>query len=178
MYFKFNTLFDKIWAIFICLIFFLGFYINFPLIIFTEADHIKCQNNGYCKYYTTFINQKHRNLVEFNLNNTDSFVCKPYISSKKNDAYQLILINSKFEESIITKRRGGYKHCKELKFTLDNYDKNGNLNYTYYANMYNSPWYLWLCWIFGLLFTPWLIYSTVISFIKNDEISSYFDLKH
>ena len=164
MYFKFSTIFDKIWAIFICLLLFIGNYIA-PLFIFTETDHIACNINGKCEYYTTVINHKKRKIVEFNLNNIQQYSCKPSESKK---AYQLIFINNLYEENKIT-RYDSYKHCNQLKITLENHNKNNELNYTYKRNPIKSTkWYFGLIFIYGGLFlTPWIIYTTIISFIKS-----------
>ncbi len=57
MYFKFSTLFDKLWAIFICLFLFICSYVA-PLFIFTETHHFVCNTNGQCEFYTNYLNNK------------------------------------------------------------------------------------------------------------------------
>ena len=51
---------------------------------------------------------------------------------------------------------------------------NNELNYAYKPNpIKDSPQYLILTLIFGgLLLTPWVIYTTIISFIKSKDIVS------
>ena len=171
MYFKFSTLFDKIWAIFICLLLFVGYYIA-PLFIFTETDHIICNKNGQCKYYITSINNKERNIVKFNLDNIQQYACKP---SKNKKSYLLISINNLNEENKITNHYGGYNHCNQLRLTLVNHDKNNELDYMYRPNP--IKWYWLIFFIFGgLVFTPWIIFVTIMSFIKSKDIKSLHDI--
>ena len=161
MYFKFSTIFDKIWAIFICLLFFIGNYIA-PF-IFTETHHFVCNNDGQCEFYTTYLNYKSKNTTKYNLHDIKSFACKP---SKSKKTYYLTSINNINEENIITHRSVGYDVCEQLRLTIVNHNKNNELNYTYKPNQ--IKWYFWLIFIFGGLFlTPWTIYTTIISFIKN-----------
>ena len=68
MYFQFSTIFDKISAIFICLLLFIGNYIA-PLFIFTETYHFVCNNDGQCEFYTTYLNYKSKNVTKYNLHN-------------------------------------------------------------------------------------------------------------
>ena len=170
MYYKFSTPFDKIWAVFICLLFIIGNYIA-PLFIFTESDHIVCNKNGQCEYYNTVINSKKREIAEFNLNNIQQYSCK---QSKSKKAYQLIYINNLNEEKTIT-RYGGYDHCNQLRLTLVNHDKNNALDYVYRPN--SIKWYLLISFIFGgLVLTPWIIFVTIMSFIKSKDIKSLYDI--
>ena len=162
MYFKFSTIFDKIWAIIICLLFFIGNYVA-PLFIFTETHHIVCNTSGQCKFYTTYLKNESKIIAEYNLNNIKSFSCKP---SKSKKTYYLISINNFNEENLITHHSLGLGVCNQLKSIISNHNKNNELNYIYKPNP--IKWYFLLIFIFGgLILTPWIIYTTIISLIKN-----------